>query len=110
MFGRANRLMNVRFTTNEIRFRITEDELHALLGGRTLTERLAFAQETFVFSMAASQNGDATGIDPGPWRLHVSAGSADLQALVAAGRSKRGIEHQCGPILVALQVDIRSHV
>ena len=100
--------MNVRLTSNEIRFRVTLEELRGLLAGQSLAETLAFADSIFTVSMEAAQEPGPTTVVAVPWRIHVSAASADLAAL-AAGRSKRGVERQIGPVLLALQVDVRTH-
>ena len=100
--------MNVRLTSNDMRFRLTNVELATLASGQTLTEALAFADSTLVLSISRAADDSPTHLDVGPWRVHLSAGRDDLEALAAAGRSKRGIERRFGAVTVALQVDIRS--
>lgn len=100
--------MNVRLTSNDIRFRITNEELAALTSGQSLTEALAFADSTLVLSISRAADGSATHLDADPWCIHLSVSGDDLEALAAAGRSKRGIERRFGAVTVALQVDIRS--
>ena len=100
--------MNVRLTSNDMRFRLTNVELATLESGQTLTEALAFADSTLVLSISRAADGSATHLDAEPGRIHLSASRDDLEALAAAGRSKRGIERRFGAVTVALQVDIRS--
>ena len=100
--------MNVRLTSNDIRFRITNEELAALAAGQSVAEALAFADSTLVLSISRAADASATHLDAAPWRIHLSASREDLEALAAAGRSKRGIERRFGSVTVALQVDIRS--
>lgn len=100
--------MNVRLTTDEIRFRITARELVALQAGQMLSEVIGFADEAFAISLTPAVLGDPTALEAGPWRLHLSVAENDIRALVDAGATKSGVEHRFGTVRVALEVDIRT--
>ena len=101
--------MNVRLATDDIRFRLSVDELQALMNGRTLVETVALPEATIDLRLSPAAPGEPTRVETRRFGLQATVAQADLAALAAAGRSKQGVEHRLGPVRLAIEVDIRSH-
>ncbi len=104
--------MKVRIEDQDLRFKISEDELSALLSGRYLKVKTQVMDKSFVSVIASEGAGDEislkliSGKDETCLRLLVSP--ARLQELSDMGRSRSGLQQEIDGVSVFLQVDVRA--
>jgi len=104
--------MNVRIEEQNLRFKISEEELGLLLNGQCLSERVGITSKGFVITINPQGRGD--GMEP---KLVLDQTEACLQLLVPSeivqelfemGRSRSGISCDVDGVSISLQVNVRG--
>ena len=105
--------MNVRFAPQEVRFRITRDELGQLCSGRALVMHVNLpGQHTFQASVAADRFG-AWRLDSDPTGLWLAVPKGQLEVFTDGEPVAEGLQHQFelasgGALSLSFEVDVRS--
>lgn len=103
--------MNIRISSNQIRYRITRSELEQLLTENLLTLAVTIGVAKTVYTLSVNDNTQPLSItvEGNGWELSVNR--ATLQNFIATLPSREGIEHEymAGemPITLVLEVDVR---
>lgn len=103
--------MNIRISSNQIRYRITRSELEQLLAENMLTLAVTIGAEKVVYTLLVNDILQPLSItmEGSNWKLSVNR--ATLQNFIAALPSRDGIEHEymAGemPVTLVLEVDVR---
>lgn len=106
--------MNVKLAEQAVRFKISEDELNALLQGQDVVEQIKFTGKDMRILICPVADDEGCGVCPELISMddmvfvNLIIGHERLQKLYDMGRSREGIICQCGDIDVALQVDYRK--
>lgn len=103
--------MNLRISENQLRFRITQDELTRLMGGEPLESRIDLGTQQFSYRVVTNESDAplAFSIQQGIWSLRV--GRTALSEFAVGIPSREGIEYDvhlgASPITLVLEVDVR---
>lgn len=99
--------MNLRISENHFRFRVTPDDLDALLSGQRLEQKFAIGGKDFQYGISPSIS-DGMRLDVEPAKISLCVPHQMLEELCNLGRSKEGLFVAQGDIEVALQLDIKT--
>lgn len=105
--------MNVRFAPDEVRIRVTRDELTELLQRHSLRMTVPLpGQHAFQASVATERLADWR-LDSDPTGIWVSLPLADIHTLSESGPTAEGLVHQFalpsgGNLELRFEVDVRS--
>lgn len=105
--------MNVRIQQQNLKFKVTTDELTQLLGGESITATVSFPDRPYYVRIkqdeqardrlcAGLEQGEGGGI-----LLTLLASQSALQELRDMGRNREGLSVQQGEVTLILQVDFR---
>lgn len=104
--------MNVRFSHQTIRCRVTRHELERLLSGRAVELELCLPRDRRFRVNVRPAALDAWQLDSDPTGLWVTIPRTELQTLAQTLPRKDGIEHSFetseGSVVVSFEVDLRG--
>lgn len=105
--------MNVRLAPQEVRFRVTRDELEHLLSGRSLALRVALTGNHEFQASVIAQKVGAWRLDSDPTGLWLTLPKAELETLAGAVPTAEGLMHefelpQGQALQLTFEVDVRS--
>ena len=104
--------MKVRIENQNIRFKITEEELNQLLDGHGLHIRMSFFDRDFVVNINPNEQDEMMELklihDQNDGYLCLLVSPSYIQNLSDMGRSRKGLEHKTADLFVSLQVDVRA--
>jgi hypothetical protein len=104
--------MNVRFSEQAIRCRVTAVELEQLLTGRALSLELCLPRDRKFRVNVRPAALEAWQLDSDPTGIWIAIPRSQLQALAQAVPSKEGIEHGFeaaqGSLAVSFEVDLKK--
>lgn len=104
--------MNVRIEDQNLRFKITEDELKVLLDGHCLHVRVDLLEKSLVATI--NPNGHGRDIEPklvmnqNNTCLHLLVPPSRVQALFDLGKNRDGLVQEIGGVSIILQVDMKE--
>ncbi len=101
--------MNLRLSKNQLRFRISKDELVLLQNNEILKEELILPNSSITFGVTISESGETFFEDQNFLLLRIS--ETDLKTLADNFPSKDGIEKEVQlksgkSLLISLEVDV----
>jgi hypothetical protein len=105
--------MNVRFSDNAVRCRLTLADLERLLTGRAVALELGLPRDhTFRFNVRPSAL-EGWGLEADPTGLWLTISRSELERLSQSAPSKRGIEQAFdtangGRLAVSVEVDVKD--
>ncbi len=104
--------MNVRIEEQNLRFKISEEELERLLGGHCLHVKTSLLDKTLIVTINPSGCGAAMEpklvLDENEVYLNLLISSSSIKNLSDMGRSRGGLQQEIGGLSVKLQVDVRE--
>ncbi len=102
--------MNLRISENNFRFRITPDDLEALLTGREIDQRICLGAHCFTYRITpvTHEAGMVLEMAVGGFCLSVPQGL--LMELRDLGRSKEGLSAIQGDVGLSLQLDVKTQM
>ena len=104
--------MNIKITEQNLRFKITEEELAALLSGKIVKTKIKLLDKSFIVAIKPQESGDAIKteflFESNTAFLNLFTPSAEIQKLFDMGRNRKGLEQKIGDVFINIQVDIRS--
>lgn len=104
--------MNVRIEEQNLRFKITEEELKALLDGHPVHARVDLLDKAFVATINPTGRGEAMEpklvMDDNEVYLTLLIPPARVQELSDLGRSRAGLQEEAGALSINIQVDLRE--
>ena len=104
--------MNVKIKEQDLRFKITEEELNQLLDNHCLHLKVEFPGKEFVVTINPQEQGKDMEpklvLDQSETYLQLVVPATALQDLSEMGRSRGGLKQQIGGVSVSLQVDVRE--
>ena len=108
--------MNIKIAGNAITFKITEEELNALLSGAPLEEEVALGANRFSIAISTvprpSSEGPQTFValssDAAHARFTLHTTMDEIKKLSDMGKNRDGLSVRDGDLDIALQVDIRK--
>lgn len=102
--------MNLKIDQNDLRFKISEEELNALLKGQSLSTEASIAKTVFAVTIAVNANESGVRIETNERRVMLCLWVTpdQLKNLSDLGRSRAGLRQQSGDVCVTLQVDVRE--
>lgn len=99
--------MNLRMDEEGIRFRITPEELEALLRGESILHSLKIGESFLEYAILPVRAGTAMTLQFADGNLILSVPAAELEKLRALGRSKHGLLARQDGLDIGLQVDLK---
>lgn len=104
--------MNIKFSNDAVRCRVTRDELERLLGGRAVTLEVSLPRNhVFKANVWPGAMGNWQ-LESDPTGIWITIPKSDLQALAESLPSKEGIEQEFettdGAVKVSFEVDVRN--
>lgn len=104
--------MKVRIEEQNLRFKISEEDLNTLLEGHCLHVKNSLLDKTLVATINPQGQGTALEpkliLDDGEAYLNLLISPARVQELSDLGRSRVGLYEEVGGLSVSLQVDLRE--
>ncbi len=104
--------MKVRIEEQDLRFKISEEELNTLLSGQSLSVKIGLAGNPLVVTIDPQGSGDALEpklvLDDEEAHLNLLVSPASVQELSDMGRSRDGLQQEIDGLSVSLQVDLRA--
>ncbi len=104
--------MNVRIEEQNLRFKISEDELAMLLSGRSLSVRVGFAGKALIATIDPENVGEVMetrlSLDDNEVHLNLLIPPSSVQKLSDMGRSRTGLQQEVNGASVSIQVDLRA--
>ncbi len=105
--------MNIRIKSQDLRFKISEEELTALLEGGAIREEVIFPGKVFTLMITpvTADRGDISPhmeIEKSNIHLNLLVSQKILQELADMGRSREGLRREVSGISVCIQVDLFS--
>jgi hypothetical protein len=97
--------MNVRITSNNLRFKISNDELNKLTHGESLTERVDFSGRSLHIIVKTNNSVNSFSIEYKNDHINFYINDSDIKELESLGRNKKGLVKRVGNTDVTLQVD-----
>ena len=101
--------MNIRMGDGGIRFRISCEELAALLQGKMVEELLNLAGKAVQLAIDPSGEGGELSLIYEEGRISLKVSRDILQGLDQQGRKKEGAIHDMNGSPVSLQVDLKTY-
>ncbi len=102
--------MNVRIEGQSLRFKITEEELNALLDGHSVHVKVELLDKILVATINPAGRGENMEpklvLDDNEAYLNLLISPSQVQALSDMSPSREGIRQKAGDISVTLQVDM----
>lgn len=100
-------MISLRIDEESIRFRITLDDLEALLDGDSILQRVTAGAAFVESAIVPVWKGDMN-LDLHEARFTLSVPHQTLEQLRDLGRSKNGISVQQGEVEISLQIDLKT--
>lgn len=104
--------MNIKLSTGEVAFKISESELSDLLEGRSILLRLETGPYILAGEIRPDNDRAQLALDLAPKEnglcIGLGAPSSVLRTLAQMGKNREGISFQAGAIKIVLQVDVRT--
>ncbi len=104
--------MNVRIEEQNLRFKISEEELAMLLGGHPVHTKVALLEKTLVATINPKGAGKSMVpklvLDDTDVYLNLLVPPLSVQELSEMGRSRVGLQQDIDGMFVSLQVDLRE--
>ena len=104
--------MNIKIKEQNLRFKITEDELNSLLSGHCQHVKVTMLDKTLVVVINPQGRSEAMEVkliqDHNEVYLNIFVPPEKLQELSDIGRNRKGIETNIKNLLISLQVDVRA--
>jgi len=102
--------MNVRIKNQNIRFKITKEELSMLLEGHIIHTKVELLDKTLVISINPTGSGKVMEpklvLDQSEAYLNLLVSSAQLQTLSDMGVNRDGLKQKTSNLSITLQVDM----
>lgn len=102
--------MNVRIKEQNLRFKISEEELDALLDKHPVHAKVKLLDKTLVATINPTGHGEFMEpklvLDASEAYLNLLISPLQLQALSDMGPSRDGLKQKTGDLFIALQVDM----
>lgn len=102
--------MNVRIKNQNLRFKITKEELITLLGGHSIYEKIVLLDKALVVTINPNGRGEEMKpklvLDQEDAYLNLLIPPPNVRTLFDMGQSREGLVQEINGISVALQVDI----
>lgn len=103
--------MNLRISENQLRFRITQEELARLMGGEQLASSIDLGNQQFSYRVFTEESAVPLVFSGHGGGWHLKVGNSALAAFAGGVPSREGIEHVvrlgASPITLVLEVDVR---
>ncbi len=104
--------MNVRIEEQNLRFKISKDELGILLNGRAVHAKVALLDKTLVVSINPNGRNEAMEpklvLDETEAYLNLLVPPSNVQTLFDLGENRDGLQHEGNGLSVTLQVDMKG--
>ncbi len=104
--------MKIRIEEQDIRFKISEDELNTLISGHCLHIKTSFLEQTLITTINPQGVGKEMEpklvLDKREVYLNLLVPSARIQELSDIGKSRSGLQQKIDGLSVSLQVDLRA--
>ncbi len=104
--------MNVKIEDQNLRFKISEDELKTLLGGHSVHTKIIFLDKTLVVTINPNGRGKMMEpkliLDEVEAYLNLLVSSSTMQVLSDLGKSREGLKQEVNGTSVTLQVDMKD--
>ncbi len=104
--------MNLKIENNNLRFKITEEELKILLSVDSVHSKVNILGKNFIVSIIPQDSGNLIEAkldqEGNETHLNLLVSLKDLQKLSDLGQSREGIETEMNDLRISLQVDVRS--
>lgn len=102
--------MNVKIKEQNLRFKISEEELTNLLDGRPIHTKTTLFDKTLVVSLNPNGRGESMEpklvLDQSEAYLNLCVPPADIQALFDLGKNRDGLRQEINGVSITLQVDM----
>lgn len=102
--------MNLRISENNLRFRITPEDLDALLAGREIDQRICLGAHCFAYRISPVTHEKDMTLEMAAGGFCLSVPHSLLLALRDLGRSKEGLSGRQGDVGLSLQLDIKTQM
>lgn len=102
--------MNLRISENNFRFRITPEDLEALLAGREIDQRICLGAHCFTYRITPVTHEADMALEMAIGGFCLSVPRSMLTELRDLGRSKEGLSAIQGDVGIALQLDIKTQM
>jgi len=103
--------VNLRISENQLRFRITRDELDFLMNGEILQLDLNLSTQRLVYSISTSDSAAPLALIAGQNLLHLAVNKVTLTEFASNLPAREGIEHEVqlgmSHVTLMLEVDVR---
>lgn len=100
--------MNIRIQQQDLKFKITQNELEDLLGGKSVQSSVSFPERYFSVCITPVEAANDLSVSVADEGIVFQTPQPVLQKLQDIGRNREGVQHQYGDISVTLQVDFRG--
>lgn len=104
--------MNVRIEEQNLRFKISKDELGILLDGRTVHSKVALLDKTLVVSISPNGRNEVMEsklvLDKTEAYLNLLVPPSNVQTLFDLGENREGLCQEIGGLSVTLLVDMKG--
>ncbi len=99
--------MKLRLDGHSLRFRITDEDLNALITGRALKENIVIGENNLCFTVIPGGNA-AMAVSCEGSEIKLSVSQDKIRELAGMGRSKEGLKIMQDDLSISLQVDLRK--
>lgn len=102
--------MNLRISENSFRFRITPEDLDALLRGHDVDQRVCLGAHCFTYRISPVSPEQHMTLEMAVAGFCLFVPRATLEELRDLGRSKEGVSIMQGDVDISLQLDIKTQM